>query len=83
MSDDWFKKLTFAIPHLATWQRAPSDGRPSEDVAEKPGEREEDRDTGEADDGEQAVAEDGDHAGEAHPGHWHQVEEAVHGQAAQ
>ena len=60
--------------HLAAWQRAPGDGGPGENVAEEPGEREEDRDPGEADDGEQAVAEDGDHASEAYPGHWHQVE---------
>ena len=47
------------------------------------GEGEEDGDPGETDDGEEAVAEDGDHAGQAHPGHRHQVEEAVHGHAAQ
>ena len=53
---------------FAAGEGAPGHSRPSQDVADKPREGEEDRDAGEGHDGQEAVAQHGHHAGQTHSG---------------
>ena len=71
------------IAHLTAGDSTPSDRCSSENVAQEARQWEQDGDTRQGNDGQEAVAQDRDDAGEGHPGDRHQVEEEVHGHAAQ
>ena len=59
---------------------APADGHACHQVAQQAGEGEEHAYAGEADEGEEAVADDRDDTDEGDAGYRHQVEEGIHGQ---